>query len=500
MRFGRPRGHRGPVVRSGCHRAGTARGLHDGSGLRPAESGRTVVVPLHAQRCCRNREHRVVEAIRRPGTRRPDRGRARAQPQREGRRRQCRTGAGGDHADPLGAVSPGRLLGERREGAHSRHGGRRRDSELSESADDLPDAADGKLGDRPVGPHPASVRGGAGQHARHRRGAPRRDPHARLVGRDQLHHAARPGRAARDREAHARHVRGIGAPVPAAVQVRADLADDRGAGAVSIRDRCGADSADRGADRPDRERPLDPARSQPGPHPARQIDLRPRAAGGPGGHALRAARAPARPHAVRAGADCGQRADRCRQGALFPDHLAHRRARQLERGSVEPLHGADPRVELRRPDRRADLHVRRGQRSGGAVRSRTAGSPAQLSALDPERIRRRRQRARGQPEAQGTACGAGAPRRGTQGLRAPGEAAVRRRLHALLDRAAGRAVAVSRRTHPRRGTRVGLHLGRQHLQGDGRRLGDGGRQDDDRQSPSFRRGRCGSLFPTAALP
>ena len=68
--------------------------------------------------------------------------------------------------------------------------------------------------------------GGAGQHARHRRSAPRRDPLARRLGRDQLPHAARTGRAARHRQQHARHLRRIRAPLPTAVQIRADLADD----------------------------------------------------------------------------------------------------------------------------------------------------------------------------------------------------------------------------------------------------------------------------------
>ena len=52
-----------------------------------------------------------------------------------------------------------------------------------------------------------------------------------------------------------------------------------------------------------------------------------------------------------------------------------------------------------------------GERPGGAGRSRPAGSALQLPVFDPERIRRRRQCARRQPEAQGSARGAGAPGR-----------------------------------------------------------------------------------------
>ena len=68
--------------------------------------------------------------------------------------------------------------------------------------------------------------------------------------------------------------------------------------------------------------------------------------------------------------DRRQRADRRRQGALLPDDLAHRRARQRERRSVEPVQGTGARVELRRPGRRTDLHVRRRERPGRAGRGR----------------------------------------------------------------------------------------------------------------------------------
>ena len=78
--------------------------------------------------------------------------------------------------------------------------------------------------------------------------------------------------------------------------------------------------------------------------------------------------------------------------------------------------------------------------------------------------------------------GAGTPRRGAQGLRAPREAAVRRRLHELHHRPAGGTVALSRGAHARVGARVGVRVGGQHVQGDGRRLGHHGRHADD--------GRC----------
>ena len=80
--------------------------------------------------------------------------------------------------------------------------------------------------------------------------------------------------------------------------------------------------------------------------------------------------------AGRADPDRRQRADRRRQGAVLPDDLADRRARQLEHGSVEPVQGADARLELRGPDRRA--RSSRSARSAG--RSRRP-RPAQQAAL-----------------------------------------------------------------------------------------------------------------------
>ncbi len=73
--------------------------------------------------------------------------------------------------------------------------------------------------------------------------------------------------------------------------------------------------------------------------------------------------------------------------------------RQLEYGSFEPVQGTDPGLELRRTVHRADLHVRSNQRAGCASRGGAAGRAAQLPAFDPERVRRCRQCARGQPEA-----------------------------------------------------------------------------------------------------
>ncbi len=116
-----------------------------------------------------------------------------------------------------------------------------------------------------------------------------------VVGRHELPAVARPRRAARHREADARRVRRVGQALQPAVQVRPDLADERRAGAVAVRDRRRPDPADRVADRADGEGAVDPARPQSRPDRARQVDRRPGAARRSGGRALGIARAPPGP-------------------------------------------------------------------------------------------------------------------------------------------------------------------------------------------------------------
>ena len=76
-------------------------------------------------------------------------------------------------------------------------------------------------------------------------------------------------------------------------------------------------------------------------------------------------------------------------------------------------------LELRRAARGSDLHLRRGERTSRAGRRRARRRAVELPAVDPERLRRRRQRAHREPEAQGPACRAGAACRGAAGLFAP---------------------------------------------------------------------------------
>ncbi len=240
-------------------------------------------LPLRAEGRRRHRQHRVVEAVRRSGARRADRRGARAQPERQGRGRQRRAGGRRADADALGSCF--------RRSATAATGERARTTEAGvapelarahpEPADVLPGAADRELGDRPVGPHPAPERSRARQPARHRRGAPRRDPVARRVGREQLPHSC----AASTRSSRSRSRRSA----PTANRCRlfklqfqyGQVSQMNVAQvAVAVRDRGGADPADRVADRADRERAVGAARPQSGPDRARQVDRRAGAADG----------------------------------------------------------------------------------------------------------------------------------------------------------------------------------------------------------------------------
>ena len=139
--------------------------------------------------------------------------------------------------------------------------------------------------------------------------------------------------------------------------------------------------------------------------------------------------------------------------------------------------------------RGSDLHLRRGERSGGASRGRAAGGALQLPAVDPERVRGRRQLPRREPEARRAAGGAGASRKRAQELCAARDAAVQRRLHVVHDGAAGRAIAFPCPAAARVAPRLGLLVERQRLQGDGRRLGRRRRRDDRRSRAAARRAR-----------
>ena len=220
----------------------------------------------------------MVEAVRRPGARQPHRGGAGAQSQHPDRRRERRAGGGRADANALGTVPAGRLQRRRRPCAHDR--GRDNAGDRATHPQPgvvVPGAAQRELGNRPVGAHPPPERVRAREPARHGRSPARRHSLARRVGRDQLPDAAGPGRAARDLEADARGLQRVRAALRAAVQVRPGIADAVVAGPVAIRDRGRADSADRVADRADREFALGAARPQSRTDRARQVGLRPRA-------------------------------------------------------------------------------------------------------------------------------------------------------------------------------------------------------------------------------
>src|SRR5207249_7994100 len=119
-----------------------------------------------------------------------------------------------------------------------------------------------------------------------------------------------------DREADARYLRAVGATLRIAVQVWADLADEPRPGAIAIRDRCSADSADRIADRADGERALDSARPQSGSDRARKVHRRARHADGAGRRPVIARRATPGSHAVGTAIDRGQCATRCRESVV----------------------------------------------------------------------------------------------------------------------------------------------------------------------------------------
>ena len=242
-----------------------SRGLHDGPELRAPRRRRAAEVPV------RDRKAPSTPATPRGGSSSRIRCSTRYVAEALAHNDNIRIavgqpGAGGRrvHADALAALSAGRL----RRGSAARS----RSAEPNFAAGDrephpqsrqrVPGRPVGELGDRLLGAHPAAHRGRARQRARHRRGAPRRDPVAGRGGGDELPAAARARRAARDREADARHVRRIAEALQPAVQVRPDLADERRAGAVAVRDGRRADPADRVADRADADRAVDPARPQ----------------------------------------------------------------------------------------------------------------------------------------------------------------------------------------------------------------------------------------------
>jgi multidrug efflux pump len=251
------------------HRA--ARRLPDGPRLPAPASRSPGDVPVRGEGRCRHRRHAVVEAVPGPGARSTDHRGTGAQQQHRDRRGQRRAGRGAAHTIALATVSATRLRGHRRAPALARTGVCRAAAQLPEPEHGLRGGALGKLGDRPLGPHSAPVRGGAGQPAGHRRSAARRDPVAGRFGGQQLPAIARPRRATAGRPQDAVDLRRIGQAFRTAVQVRPGVEDERRAGAVAIRVGGGADSPARIADRAEPERAGSPDRPRSGSDRPRQV-------------------------------------------------------------------------------------------------------------------------------------------------------------------------------------------------------------------------------------
>ena len=216
------------------------------------------------------------------------------------------------------------------------------------------------------------------------------------------------------------------------------------------------------ADRAARERAVGAARPQSRADRARQDDLR-------AGAAASCLRACPRSCSSAAPISCSpssssiarQRADRRRKGALLPDDLPDRRARQRERRSVESVHGTGARVELCRAGDRADLHVRRGQRPGRAGRGWAAGRAAtsyqfsiQNAFADVDNALVASEKLKEQLAAQQRLVDA------LSTYARLARAAVHGRLHVVHDGAAGGTIAVPGRAHAGGGPHVAARVER----------------------------------------
>ena len=228
-------------------------------------------------------------------------------------------------------------------------------------------------------------------------------------------------------KSHARYLCRVGAAVRAAVPVRPGVADERGAG-ESQYETAAAQIPQIESQIAQTENALSVLLGRnPGSHSRAASRSTNCAADGACGRAVGAARAPARPAAGRGATLIAANAQIGAAKALYFPTISLTGAlggSGSSRCSNNLFTGPARVWSYAGHADRADLHLRRGQRAGRAVRSCAKSGAAQLSVLDPERVCRCRQRTGGQPEAQGSARRAGAPGRGPQGLRAPGEAAV----------------------------------------------------------------------------
>jgi hypothetical protein len=226
----------------------------------------------------------------------------------------------------------------------------------------------------------------------------------------------------------------------------------------------------------------------------------------PFGRAIFTARAAPGSPAVGADADCRECADRGRARALLS-----RRSR-LPARSAAPARSsrtcsrARPACELHRTGRRTDLHVRRGQRPGGA------GEASQRSALynyqysiqnafaDVDNSLVANAKLQDQLGAQSRLVAA---LRTTRASRSSSTTAGYTSYTTVLQAEQSLFPAGA---HARVGARVGILVGGEHLQGDGRRLGHDRRPDDRPRTrmplerAASRRSRCSERARSAPEP
>jgi len=115
----------------------------------------------------------------------------------------------------------------------------------------------------------------------------------------------------------------------------------------------------------------------PGSIPRGKVDLRYRRAAGSGRRSVTTAGASSRYPPGRAATRRSERADRRRQGAVFPNDFADRRSRQRQHRPVRPVHWTGRHLELRRRVR-GPILCRRGIR-GQVVQAEAARKAALLS-------------------------------------------------------------------------------------------------------------------------
>ena len=312
-----------------------------------------------------------------------------------------------------------------------------------------------------------------GPTARHRGGAAGRDPLSGGLGGERLYPAARPRRAARDRQAHAADLRRVGEALRAAVQVRPGLPDDRGAGAVpSTKPPRPPSRRSRPRSRRRRTASRSFSAATPGLSRAGRPILELAMPAGPGGSAVAGAGAPSGHPAGRAEPRSPRtpRSARPRRSTSRPSRSPA--ATAGERRAVRPLQGAGTDLELRRVDHRADLRRRGDLRPGQAGRGGAEGGASQLRGGHPERLRRRGERA-GRPRRSWTEQLQAQERLVTAlpGVRPPGAAAVRRRRTPYLTVLQAEQQLFPGRAQPCPDARLALRLYGQHLQGHGGRVG-----------------------------